>query len=102
MVIVIVAVLLIVSSILILVMRNRLKKESATFDDEISHALICPTNNSYELSKSKAISESSQRFDDIETALAGMYDNTYISGADEERFTNHFSNVFSMTTFLFS
>lgn len=95
MVIVIVAVLLIVSSILILVMRNRLKKELATFDDEISHALICPTNNSYELSKSKAISESSQRFDDIETALAGMYDNTYISGADEEQFTNHFSNVFN-------
>ena len=76
-------------------MRNRFKTESDDFDDEISQTLTLPVRSNYEVARDNASQENARQFDDIESALDGMFNDRYVSGADEETFTDRFADVFN-------
>lgn len=75
-------------------MRNRLKIESDGLDDEISQSLTLPVS-SYDIARGNASQQNAQQYDDIESALEGLFVDSYVSGYDEERFTERFTSVFN-------
>ena len=74
-------------------MRNRLQSESDGFDDEISQTLTFPVS-SYDVGKEAASRENTMQFENIEDALEGMFEDCFMSGSDEEKFTDSFSSVY--------
>lgn len=95
-IVIIIATILVITGIIIfLMMRNRLKSESDGFDDEITQTLTLPVRSNYDMARDSASQENARQFDDIEDALEGLFDNCYVSGSDEESFTDRFAAVFN-------
>ena len=94
--IVIVAAVVVIIGIIII--RNRLKRKSECFDDEIAESLssitfIKPQSNNEE--SYQAVSEvNAQPFDDIEEALEAMFADRYITGSDEKSIISQFSDIY--------
>ena len=93
--IIIIAVIVIAGGFVLLAMRSRLKTESDGFDDEIAQSLTLSVPSNYDISRDNANMQNNQQFDDIEGALNVIFDDCYVSGSDEEYFTDRFTSVFN-------
>lgn len=93
--IIIASVLLVVGCVVFFSMRSRLENVLVDFDDDIRQTLSFPDNKNLNTSLDSLNQENFRQFEDIETALNGIYQECFVSGTDETAFVERFTNAFN-------
>ena len=89
--IIIASVLLVVGCVVFFSMRSRLENVLVDFDDDIRQTLSFPDNKNLNTSLDSLNQENFRQFEDIETALNGMFQECFVSGTDETAFVERFT-----------
>ena len=86
--------LFILAIIIVIAIRILLKKESKSFDEEISYLDANDTLSSYDKAKRRTKSENNQHYEDIESILNQKYLNLIITEKDQKSISDSYQTLF--------